>query len=181
MLQNILGQLAPWRKLPTQLPEVPISNPDQMQYTTLGNTGIRVSVMGLGSGGRSRLGLGQGNSLSEATTIVHQALASGINLIDTAEGYDTEMVIGKAIQAISRDKVVLSTKKQPRHKTGGLINAKTLRQSLNRSLKSLKTDYIDIYHLHGVKAKEYDAILETLVPTLESLKNEGKNTLYWCH
>ncbi len=174
MIKTILDQLTGWQNQALHLPDVPVPSPENMQYTTLGKTGLNVSVMGLGSGGRSRLGLSRGSSQREAIAIVHHALGSGINLIDTAESYGTEKIIGKAIQATPRDNVILSSKKQLHRKKGGLIDARALRKGLNRSLKALKTDYIDIYHLHGVKVQEYDLIVENLMPTLESLKTEGK-------
>ena len=55
-----------------------------MEYTTLGRTGLKVSVAGLGCGGFSRLGLGTGGSEDDAIAIVHQAIELGVNLFDTA-------------------------------------------------------------------------------------------------
>jgi aryl-alcohol dehydrogenase-like predicted oxidoreductase len=81
-----------------------------MEFLTLGRTGLRASVMGLGCGGHSRLGLSYGNSESEAEEIVRSALDTGINFIDTAEAYRNETVVGRAIQGISRDQIILSTK-----------------------------------------------------------------------
>jgi len=61
-----------------------------MEYTTLGRTGLKVSRMGLGCGGHSRLGLSTGSTETEAENVVRAALSLGINFIDTAEGYGTE-------------------------------------------------------------------------------------------
>ena len=61
-----------------------------MQYTTLGRTGLKVSVAGLGCGGFSKLGLGTGHSAEHAVGIIRQALDLGVNLIDTAAAYGTE-------------------------------------------------------------------------------------------
>jgi aryl-alcohol dehydrogenase-like predicted oxidoreductase len=55
-----------------------------MDYVTLGNTGLRVSVAGLGCGGTSRSGLGRGKTEAEAIALVRQALELGVNLLDTA-------------------------------------------------------------------------------------------------
>ena len=55
-----------------------------MDYTTLGRTGLRVSVAGLGCGGSSRLGMGYGSSTGEAARIVRHSLDLGVNFIDTA-------------------------------------------------------------------------------------------------
>src|ERR1700722_989977 len=81
-----------------------------MQYTTLGRTGLRVSVAGLGCGGFSRLGLGTGKSRGEAEAIVRRALELGVILFDTAAAYGTEPVVGAAIKGEPRDRLVICTK-----------------------------------------------------------------------
>ena len=58
-----------------------------MEYTTLGRTGLRVSVAGLGCGGNSRVGLGSGKSESECVALVHAAMDLGVNYLDTAQAY----------------------------------------------------------------------------------------------
>ena len=64
-----------------------------MDYTTLGRTGIRVSVAGLGCGGFSQLGLGTGKSEADAIGIIRAAIDLGVNLFDTAAAYGTEKVL----------------------------------------------------------------------------------------
>jgi L-galactose dehydrogenase len=81
-----------------------------MEYTTLGRTGLRVSVAGLGCGGFSRLGLNAGLGEDHAIGIVRQALDYGVNIIDTASVYGTEEVVGKALRGVPRDSVVICTK-----------------------------------------------------------------------
>ncbi|MBN1460544.1 MAG: aldo/keto reductase, partial [Armatimonadetes bacterium] len=66
-----------------------------MDYTTLGRTGLRVSVMGLGAGGHSRLGQSYGNTEVESEEVVRRALDLGVNFFDTAEAYDTEEILGR--------------------------------------------------------------------------------------
>ncbi len=61
-----------------------------MDMTTLGKTGLRVSVAGLGTGGFSRLGLKFGKSEAESARLIHEARDLGINFIDTAPAYGTE-------------------------------------------------------------------------------------------
>ncbi len=61
-----------------------------MDFTTLGRTGLRVSVMGLGCGGPSQIGRRTGKTERESVGLVRQALDAGINFIDTAESYKTE-------------------------------------------------------------------------------------------
>ena len=123
-----------------------------MDYTTLGRTGLKVSIMGMGCGGPSRVGQATGKNEEESIAVVKHALNSGINFIDTAEAYQTEKIVGKAIQGFNREDLVLSTKKA----TWGKIKPNDVEESLERSLKNLGTDYIDIYHLHGVILRDYD-------------------------
>src|SRR5258705_1321506 len=82
----------------------------EMEYVTLGRTGLRVSIAGLGCGGFSRLGLGTGKSEAEAIALIREALDLGINLLDTAAVYGTESVVGRAIKSVPRDSVVIATK-----------------------------------------------------------------------
>src|SRR5579863_6092165 len=81
-----------------------------MDYTTLGRTGLRVSVAGLGCGGFSRLGLGTGGDEASAIGILREALDLGVNLFDTAAAYGTEPVLGKALRGVPRERVVICTK-----------------------------------------------------------------------
>ena len=83
-----------------------------MDYTTLGRAGLKVSVAGLGCGGNSALGLARGNSEADAIAVVRRALDLGINLLDTAKIYGTEVAVGKAIKGRPRDSVVICTKTQ---------------------------------------------------------------------
>ena len=83
-----------------------------MEFTTLGKTGLKVSVAGLGCGGPSRLGL-KDQSKTEKDVIAHVrgAVDLGINFFDTAEWYGTEAVVGKGLAGVARDRLVISTKK----------------------------------------------------------------------
>ncbi len=144
-----------------------------MDYTTLGRTGLRVSVMGLGAGGHSRLGQATGHPAGDSVAIVRRALELGINFIDTAESYGTEPLVGEGIAGSARDSVVLSTKKSM-SKDGTRISAGDLVQGLEDSLKRLKTDRVEVYHLHGVSAKDYPYAREQLVPAMLKLKQQGK-------
>ena len=141
-----------------------------MDYTILGRTGLNVSVMGLGGGGPSQVGMRTGKTEAEAIAIIRQALDAGINFIDTAEAYNTEEIVGRAIKDVKRDSVVLSTKKT----TWKNIAAADVPKSLEASLKRLGTDYIDIYHLHAVPLKKYNHFLSEIVPVLQTLREKGK-------
>src|SRR6202795_5348154 len=75
-----------------------------MHYTTLGRTGLRVSVAGLGTGGFSRMGLKTGKTEDEAARLVLEAVELGVNFIDTAPPYGTEGGSGRALKSIPRDR-----------------------------------------------------------------------------
>jgi aryl-alcohol dehydrogenase-like predicted oxidoreductase len=144
-----------------------------MEYTTLGRTGLRVSIAGLGCGGFSRLGLGTGKSEAEAIGILHAALDVGVNLFDTAAAYGTEPVLGRALQARPRDQMVICTK-APFGVSNPNATAESAVNSLNRSLKELGTDYIDVYQLHGVTPRAYRHARDVIAPALLREKEKGK-------
>ncbi|MBY8984550.1 MAG: aldo/keto reductase [Candidatus Lokiarchaeota archaeon] len=141
-----------------------------MEYTTLGRTGLKVSVMGVGCGGPSRIGQATGRSEEDSVSVIKHALNSSINFIDTAEVYRTERLVGRAIEDFERDTLVISTKKS----TWENIKPKDVLKSFERSLKNLGTDYIDIYHLHGVILRDYDYLYSEIVPTLLELRDQDK-------
>jgi aryl-alcohol dehydrogenase-like predicted oxidoreductase len=145
-----------------------------MEYTILGRTGLKVSVAGLGCGGPSRLGLrDNAQSDHQAIALVRQAIDLGVNFLDTAQSYETEPVVGKAIGGLHREQLVISTKKtlpNADHPKPG----EEIRKGLEQSLRFLKTDYIDIYHLHGVEPKDYRLAKERLMPVLIKLREQGK-------
>ncbi|WP_114284278.1 aldo/keto reductase [Candidatus Halocynthiibacter alkanivorans] len=149
-----------------------------MEKTGLGRTGLSVSVAGLGCGGHSRLGLGTGGSPRHAVSVVSAALDAGINFIDTARVYGTEDIVGQAI-AGRRDQVVISTKLpvvQPGTSALGAqhVPAADSIASVEDSLQRLGTDHIDILHLHGVVASQYEYCLNELVPAMQQLQQQGK-------
>lgn len=144
-----------------------------MDYTSLGKTGLRVSVAGLGTGGFSRLGLKSGKTEEEAARLIHEAVALGVNFIDTATSYGTEGVVGKALKSIPRNSVVIATKTQF-HRGGTWRTAEQVVGSLDDSLRLMGTDYVDVFNLHGVELPEYDYALNTLAPALIEQKRKGK-------
>lgn len=144
-----------------------------MEYVTLGNTGLRVSVAGLGCGGNSRLGLGRGKTEAEAIALVRQALDMGVNLLDTAAAYGTEALIGQAIKAVPRDRVVVATKASI-YRGSELLPPSRVVQSLDNSLRQLDTDYIDVFQLHVVSPAVYEHALNTIAPVLLREKDKGK-------
>lgn len=144
-----------------------------MDYTTLGRTGLRVSVAGLGCGGFSRLGLGTGGGEGEAIALIREALDLGVNLFDTAAAYGTEAVLGKALQGVPRDRVVVATK-APFSLSHPGAAAEHAVAALDQSLRRLGTDYIDIYQLHGVSPEAYPHAREVIAPALLREQKKGK-------
>jgi aryl-alcohol dehydrogenase-like predicted oxidoreductase len=144
-----------------------------MQYTTLGRTGLKVSVAGLGCGGFSRLGLGSGQSAEHAVGIIRQALDLGVNLIDTAAVYGTEDVVGTALKGVSRDSVVVCTKAS---KPAGdaAFSADKVIESLDASLTRLGLDHVDVFQLHAVPPAAYDHVRDVVAPVLLREKAKGK-------
>ncbi len=149
-----------------------------MEYIPLGRTGLQVSAAGLGCGGHSRLGQGYGESSAHSLGIVRAALDLGINFIDTAAVYKTEEIVGEAVEG-QRDSVVISTK-LPIVPSGEsalgevYVSGESLTVSLEESLRKLRTDYIDILHLHGVMPAQYGYCCDELVPALHRLRDQGK-------
>ena len=130
-----------------------------MNYKKLGNTDIDVSTICLGT-----MTWGEQNTQEEAFEQMDYALDQGVNFWDTAELYAvppksetfgyTETIIGNWFEKNKkREKVILATKvagparKYLRNGENSFVG-KNLDQAINDSLRSLKTDYIDIYQLH---------------------------------
>ena len=148
-----------------------------MQYTTLGRTGLKVSVAGLGCGGNSRIGLGTGKSEVESIELVRAALDLGVTYFDTAALYGTEPILGRAFRPGERSKVVISTKAHVHsgnRRGSGVLPAADVVASLERSLRNLNTDYIDVFMLHGVAPAALDPVQSEIVPTLLAEKAKGK-------
>lgn len=144
-----------------------------MDYVTLVQSGPRVSRMGFGCGGHSRLGLARGGSPDNAERIVKDALSLGVNFIDTAETYGTEATVGKALSGVARDSYVLSTK------AGISVDDARSRPEdfatrVDAALTRLHTDHVDVFHLHGVSVADYAYARDEIHPALLRLQRQGK-------
>ena len=147
-----------------------------MKYRKLGNTGLIVSEVALGTmqfGGKMNMGnLGQ----EDTTRMVKQALDSGINFIDTADVYslgESETLLGNALKGI-REEIVLATK--VRLPMGGNFNRSgatrvNIMREVEASLRRLQTDHIDLYQVHGWDS---NTPLEETLRTLDDLVRQGK-------
>ena len=118
-----------------------------MEYRTLGRTGVKVSPICLGTDN-----YGIATPEDEAIRIINRALDAGINLLDTANAYASEPIIGKALaENGERHQVILATKVF--NPVGPGPNDRDLSrlhimQQCEESLRCLKTDYIDLYQVH---------------------------------
>lgn len=145
-----------------------------MEYVLFGRTGLKVSVAGLGCGGHSRLGQARGASEAHSIALVRRALDLGVNFIDTAQVYGTEEIVGKALKG-RRDAAIISTKIQPRpRQEGPFLSPQELREGVDAALRRLRTDHIDVFHLHGVEGAAVSHSREHLLPVLVELRTAGK-------
>lgn len=151
-----------------------------MQYSQLGNTGLFVSRLCLGTmtfGGKGSLfGVIGGLDQKESDTLVGQSLDAGINFVDTANVYaggESETILGKALGAKRKD-VILATKVFGRMGAGpnqvGVSRHQIMAQA-EESLKRLGTDYIDLYQIHG-----FDVVtpMEETLGAFDDLVRQGK-------
>jgi aryl-alcohol dehydrogenase-like predicted oxidoreductase len=120
-----------------------------MEYRTLGNTGLRVSVLAFGG---AEIGF-EGASHDEVDAIVASALQTGVNVFDTAECYvDSEEKLGRAL-AGRRDQALIFTKcGHASGLEGADWDPAMLARSIDRSLTHLRTDYVDLIQLHSCSA-----------------------------
>ena len=144
-----------------------------MDYTTLGRTGLKVSVAGLGCGGNSRLGMKTGKTEQQSIAVVQRAMDLGVTFIDTARGYGTEGIVGKAIKGRPRDSLVISTKAQTKD-GDSIVPVSTMLEWFETSLRELDLDYVDVFHLHGARPEHYDRLVAEHVPALLKEREKGK-------
>jgi L-galactose dehydrogenase len=146
----------------------------QIEQRTLGRTGLTVSILGLGGGGNSRLGLSAGQSEAQAAQVARAALEMGVTLIDTARVYKTEPPVGHALQGRSREGVVLSSKSPYLDESSALLTPQAFAGNLDASLRALAVETIDIYFIHGLTLPYYQASRERFVPVLQQARQSGK-------
>jgi aryl-alcohol dehydrogenase-like predicted oxidoreductase len=143
-----------------------------MQYRRLGQSGLKVSELGLGTWVFGAEDVDR----NESCRIVHRALDAGINLIDTADGYregESERVVGEALRG-RRHEVVLATKVGGDSGSGPNdrgSSRKHIMQAAEGSLRRLDTDYIDLYQIHRM---DLDTPAEETLRALDDLVRSGK-------
>lgn len=144
-----------------------------MQYRNLGRSGIKVSPLCIGT-----MTWGAATGQPEATRIVDEAIASGINFIDTADAYHegrSEEIVGAALARDGkRDQVILATKFTGPFGDGpnnrGSSRYRMIRQC-ESSLRRLKTDRIDLYQIHLM---DLSTPIDEILLGLDVLVRQGK-------
>ena len=145
-----------------------------MQYRPLGKSGINVSLMSLGTGGPSQFGQRSGVDDAGRKRLVERALDLGVNFFDTSEQYGaSEDLLGKALDGVPRDRYYLATKWSYK-KGDGFKEPESLVEAVERSLKLLRTDVIDVMQFHGIYPEHYDTVMQRYVPTMLRLRDQGK-------
>jgi aryl-alcohol dehydrogenase-like predicted oxidoreductase len=145
-----------------------------MQYRTLGRAGLRVSLLSLGSGGPNRFGQKKFVLESQIVRLVHRALDLGINLFDTSAVYgESEAILGRALRDVPRDRYILATKFLP-VESGIIATPDKVTKSVERSLKRLNVDTVDLMQFHRVTPEVYRAVVDRFLPTVQKLQKQGK-------
>jgi aryl-alcohol dehydrogenase-like predicted oxidoreductase len=146
-----------------------------MRYRNLGRTGLKVSILSYGA---SSLG-SEFRTIDEAEGVraVHTALDLGLNFIDVSPYYGrttAEILLGKALREVSRDRYFLATK-VGRYDTDSFDFSRTrVTQSVDESLRRLGLDYIDLIQCHDIEFGSLEQIVDETIPALRSLRQSGK-------
>lgn len=153
-----------------------------MKYRKLGESGLDVSVVGLGTNNFGGVLIGGRMNYEESERVLKTAIEHGINFIDTANTYGkglAEEYLGKMLKA-DREKVVISTKVGNNRGEGPNLHGgsrKHILQQVEISLRKLQTDYVDLYQIHY-----YDphTPLEETLRALDNLVTQGKVRYIGC-
>ncbi len=163
----------PWKLITTK---------QNMIYNEIGKTGMRVSNLGFGAS--SLGGVFHNIKESEGIQAVFTAVENGINFIDVSPYYGhlkAEIVLGKALKGIPRDKYYLSTKVGRYGKDGKNTwdySARRAKESVYESMERLNIDYIDLINVHDVEFQGdmeggLQKIVDETLPALVELREKG--------
>ena len=165
-----------------------------MDYVPLGTTGLTASAIGLGGGSSGRFGLTKGGTRADGVRLIRRALDLGVTFFDgagLAGGVDELLAKGLGDR---RNEIVLSTKihvgpdpwpftdnrlankasSWAARRFDWVCNAATARRRVEHALRQLRTDRIDLLHLHAVSPRQYPLAVERVLPVLRRMKEEGK-------
>ena len=136
---------------------------------SLGNSGINVSLVGIGtgSGGWARQSNQTRLGQQEFARQIRYAFDNGINFFDLADQYGSHPFFTKAMNGVARDKYVIQTKTTSR-------KAKEARADIDRFLKELNTDYIDSLIIHNVTEADWTTQFQEIMEVFKEAKKAGK-------
>lgn len=146
-----------------------------MNYKVLGRTGVKISELGLGT-----MNFAHGVDEDMAKKIFNRCFDKGINLYDTANIYgdnrcgESEVILGKCLEGVRDECIVISkvgTTKQNRPNNDGGLSRRYIMLEVEKTLKNLKTDRLDIYMIHHM---DPDTPMEETLRAFEDLKRQGK-------
>jgi aryl-alcohol dehydrogenase-like predicted oxidoreductase len=133
-----------------------------MERLEYGNTGLEISRLCFGSGHLNNVCA----SYAEGGDLLREAFDQGITFWDTAEGYGSQPHLGAALKGLERNRVVVQTKTGAKDYDGA-------RESIQRSLREMGTDYIDVLLLHGISSPEDLESREGALSAFLDAKSEG--------
>jgi L-galactose dehydrogenase len=148
-----------------------------MQYRSLGQTGMNVSVLSIGSSALG--GVYHDYDDREGIAAIRTALDLGINLIDSSPFYGltrAESVLGKALAGVPRDQYFLATKcGRYGHKQEHFdFSAERVTRSVDESLARLGVDYLDIIQAHDIEFGDINQVVDETIPALVKIRETGK-------
>jgi len=152
----------------------------KMKYNELGNTGLKVSLLGFGGASHGDL-FGVTNDKEAADTLRH-AIRSGVNYLDTAPYYGAtkgETSFGKALKGIPRESYYIASKVARYNFEDGSVrfdfSAEATLASVDATLQRLGLDYVDIIQVHDVDFDPtLDIVINETLPALQKVKDAGK-------
>ncbi len=133
---------------------------------TLGRSGIKTTVLGVGTGtrgGSEQVALGQNGF----TRLVRHALDQGLTYIDTADAYQTHLLVRLALQGVARDKYFIQTKTRAK-------NAEVARFDIDRLRRELRVEYIDSLLMHCMTTATWPEDMRPVMDVLMEAKAQGK-------
>lgn len=137
-----------------------------VDMVTLGRTGLKTSVLGIGTGtmgGSQQLAMGSDNF----TKMVRHALDRGVHYIDTADNYNTHVFIRLALQKVPREKYFIQTKTRAR-------TAEVLHADIERFRRELRVDYIDSVLMHCMTTANWPEEMRSVMDALYEEKQKGR-------
>src|SRR5215211_2471006 len=146
-----------------------------MEYRSLGRSGLRVSVIGLGGNP-----FGTTTDAAQSRAVIEAALDAGVNFLDTADVYGaSEEIIGEAVRG-RRDEVILASKVggiSTQERNNGRLSRRQIMAHAEQSLRRLGTEYIDLYQAHRPDSQ---TPIEESLRAFEDLVRQGKVRYLGC-